>query len=273
MWVMIGTLFHALDNAINRKLLHMVDDVDTDIPFNPTQEAAWSPQFFIEKLLTIYRDYYSQLDTMSWPVFVWTLFIWLVTMSTAARILGFMVTCKPARGLAKFMAWCIKELIQMIIKPIKSSDWYQKKHINSPRFHSGENIFGWVNTFERHTPDLSESSKKTLMLKLLHGDCLEQLEHLLLRDKPNASYSEIKKSLLRLFSRQETNLDPMHALVNRAQGPEENLFQYVSILKKLTRDAFDEENIRREDLIKDRFIRGIKDKRIKEKLCNQFKLG
>ncbi|RMZ99768.1 hypothetical protein BpHYR1_006624 [Brachionus plicatilis] len=77
MWVMIGNLYHTMDNTINRKLLHIVDDVDTDIPFNPTQKAAWSPQFFIEKLQTIYSDYYSQLDTLSWPVFVWTLFIWL----------------------------------------------------------------------------------------------------------------------------------------------------------------------------------------------------
>ncbi|RNA05995.1 hypothetical protein BpHYR1_012512 [Brachionus plicatilis] len=63
-------------------------------------------------------------------------------MSTAARILGFMVTCKPARGLAKFMVWCIKELIQMMIKPIKSSDWYQKKQIIPQRFHydDGDNV-------------------------------------------------------------------------------------------------------------------------------------
>ncbi|RNA30576.1 hypothetical protein BpHYR1_054286 [Brachionus plicatilis] len=56
MLVLIGTLYHALDNAINRKLLHMVDDVDTEIPFNLTKEAAWSSQFFIEKLQTIYSD-------------------------------------------------------------------------------------------------------------------------------------------------------------------------------------------------------------------------
>ncbi|RNA09800.1 hypothetical protein BpHYR1_010014 [Brachionus plicatilis] len=163
---MIGSLYHALDNAINRKLLHMVDDVDTDIPFNPTQEAAWSPQFFIEKLQTIYSDYYSQLDTMSWPVFVWTLFIWLGTMSTAARILGFKVTCKPARGLAKLIVWCIKELIQMMIKPIKSSDWYQKKHIIPPRFHydDGDNVGDPMHALVSRTQEPDE--------KISHQPCI-----------------------------------------------------------------------------------------------------
>ena len=155
MWGLMCTLYYTLENAINRKVLRMVDDTDNDIRFNPTQEATWSRQFFIEKLQTTFSDYYSHPTTLSWPVLVWIIFLWLGTLSTAARMLRFIVTCKPARGLARFIVLCVSVVLQTLLKPIKSSDWYQKKHIIPPRFHSGDNIFGWINTFERHTQDIS----------------------------------------------------------------------------------------------------------------------
>ncbi|RNA32141.1 hypothetical protein BpHYR1_006813 [Brachionus plicatilis] len=41
----------------------------------------------------------------------------------------------------------------------------------------------------------------------------------------------------------------------------------------MARDALEDESITREELTKERFIRGLKDHLIKEKLCNQFNLS
>ncbi|CAF1042168.1 unnamed protein product [Brachionus calyciflorus] len=83
----------------------------------------------------------------------------------------------------------------------------------------------------------------------------------------------INWTLIQLFSRHESSLDPMHTLVTRVQQNDENLFQYISILKKIAREAFEIDTIKKDDFLIDRFIPGLKDNRIKEKLCSQFNLS
>ncbi|CAF1052565.1 unnamed protein product [Brachionus calyciflorus] len=247
--------------------------MEVNIPFNHTERPASSTQFVYNKLSTFYYDSLSHLTTMPWPVLVWNVALWLGTLSTGIRILKYLLTSRPVCGLANFIISITSYVVQAIWSTIKTTDWYQKKHIIPPRFNVGDNVYGWINMFERHTQDLSETSKKNLILQLIHGDCLEQLEYLLLKEKPTASFYEIKKALIRLFSRHESSLDPMHTLVTRVQQKDENLFQYISILKKIAREAFEIDTIKKDDLLIDRFIRGLKDNRIKEKLCSQFNLS
>ncbi|CAF0905878.1 unnamed protein product [Brachionus calyciflorus] len=117
-----------------------------------------------------------------------------------------------------------------------------------PRYQNGDNIIGWISTFERHTQEQNDNKK------------------------PNSTYLEIKKALMRLMSRQVENCESVYSFVDRTQTETENLFQFVGELKKLAREAFDKESVDREELIKDRFILGIKDDRIKEKLCSTLSL-
>ena len=126
--------------------------------------------------------------------------------------------------------------------------------------------------FERHHQDLPDDKKERLILNLLSPEVSEELETFLLIKKPSANYHEVRKALLRLFAKRETIQDPVMSLVYRTQHEHENLFQYMRALKRLSREAFEKETLARDELIKDRFVRGIKDERIKIKLCERYYL-
>lgn len=118
----------------------------------------------------------------------------------------------------------------------------------------------------------TEERRRTL-LKSLSDDCLDHLEDLLLKEKPKATYAEINTELLNLFARPCKVHDPMMLLMSRVQNEEENLYQYVGSLKILAREAFAADQVKLDEVIKDRFIRGLRDKQIKDKMCEQNSWG
>ncbi|CAF1018509.1 unnamed protein product [Brachionus calyciflorus] len=272
MFTLICTLYNAFELVVYRKIWELVDKTEPKIHFNQPEEPAYSIQFFTEKLMEFFYELKNNVLIQPWPVLVWNLFFWLGTISTAWSVLVFLVKSKPTRVIVGLIVRILGLIKLGFLKVIKSSDWYQKRQLMPPRYQNGDNIFGWISTFERQTQELNDNSKRKLLLQLLNSSCYEMLEHYLLKEKPNSTYLDIKKALLRLLSRQVQNCDPVYSFVGRAQTENENLFQFVGALKKLAREAFDNESVDREELIKDRFIRGIKDDRIKEKLCSTFNL-
>ena len=125
----------------------------------------------------------------------------------------------------------------------------------------------WMRSFERHTEKMGVEERRRILLKSLSDDCLDHLEDLLLKEKPKAPYSEIRTALLNLFARPCKVHEPMMLLMSRVQSEEENLYQYVGSLKKLAHEAFSSDKVKVDEIIRDRFIRGIRDRRVKDKLC------
>ncbi|CAF1009549.1 unnamed protein product, partial [Brachionus calyciflorus] len=179
----VSTIFYAIELEFSRKIRRVVDEIEVNISFNHTEEPASSTQLVYNKLSTFYYDSLSHLTTLPWPVLVWNVALWLGTLSTGI-IVKFLLTRRPVCGFVNFIISITSYVVQAIWSTIKKTDWYQKKHIIPPRFNVGDNAYGWINMFERHTQDLSETSKKNLILQLILGNCLEQLEYLLLKEKP-----------------------------------------------------------------------------------------
>ena len=227
---------------------------DNDIQFNPPPIPSLSNQSFNQGLLTHIRDYYDHLSYLSWPSFVYEAMFLLGTISTAWQV--FVLIFKTTR-------W---------IYSIRSPSIQSNKRSHTPTFKSRDDIKGWLSMFERHHQDLSDNKKGQVIVDFLSPEVNEELESFLLKEKPRAGYQEIRKALLRLFAKHETIQDPIMSLVSRTQHEQENLFQYMGALKRLSREAFEKEMFARDELIKDRFIRGIKDERIKSKLCESYNL-
>ncbi|RNA33117.1 hypothetical protein BpHYR1_028048 [Brachionus plicatilis] len=125
---------------------------------------------------------------------------------------------------------------------------------------------------ERHHQDLKDGLKSQIIIEFLSPEVNEELESFLLKEKPRAGYQEIPMALFELHAKRGTFQDPVMTQVSRTQQDQENLFQYIGALKRLLREAFQRDTFSRDELIKDRFVRSIKDERIKRKLCGSYNL-
>ena len=145
--------------------------------FNRSEGPANSTKYLFEKLVELFQTLLKSASKQSWPVLVWNVLLWLGALSIAWRVLMFPIRNKLTRVLVRIVGRMLSFMKTSVTHVVKSSDRYQKKQLIPPRFNNGDNIYGWLNTFERHAQDLSDLSKRRILLQLLNGDSLEKLQH------------------------------------------------------------------------------------------------
>ncbi|CAF0815198.1 unnamed protein product [Brachionus calyciflorus] len=245
--------------------------VEQKIPFNQQEQTSYGNYSITDRIKDSFQNYYNRISNMPWSERLSETLFWLGVASTAWNLLVFCCNCTLTRFILSVIISTIKRLILFLCSLFKSSPSTRlNKNVVTPMFYMGDNVHGWLSVFERRNTGASEYEKRGLILELMSPDVMEKLDNFLLNELPDSSYLAIRKSLIRLFSKHESTHDPIMSLVNRSQTNEENLFQYIGALKKLAREAFEHDMVSKEDIIKDQFIRGIKDERIKDKLCNKF---
>ena len=165
MFAILSTVYNAIERSVSRKFMRSYDGTDQDIRFNQSNSTMTGFQIFIEKMGAFFQPIINQASSQSWPVFVFDVLILLGAISMAWRVIKFIVKCTLTRVLVGFMVKEGSFLKDKVSDKIKTSEWYPKKQLMPPRFHGGDNIYGWLSTFERHAQGLNEASK---LLELLN---------------------------------------------------------------------------------------------------------
>lgn len=225
------TLYVAFIIMVSKKIFlwcgkdrrEIVLNSDEAIQFNPPSKPTPSNQSFEQGLLTDQRNYYNHLS-------------YLPLSSLGCEVMFLLGT--------KSTAWQVFELIFKTtswIYSIKLPSIQLNKRSHMPIFKSRGYIKAWLSMFERHHQDISNALKSHIIIDFLSPEVNEEFESFLLKDKSRASYQKIRKALLGPFAKHGTFQDPVMALVSRAQQDQENLFQYIRALKRLSREASTDE--------------------------------